>query len=341
MILRRVGRSHRKGLHSGRKTARLSYFARGSSERYFAKANTYWMRATNMERDSDEFLLNVSFACEFPARGALCFVNPALNSASDEESVLFSSGVSANRPPKTADIHIAFSRLRRLIPTITTEESETVAALTSLRNRELHGDIASMSTASQKEIMPQIYSYITKVADFAKQDLRSLLSDSDATQARQTANAIHKDRKKRVQDLIKIQKDRFYGLTKEEKEERRSASKPKFVSAVTSAGHHLRTYKCPSCAQEGLLGGTPVGRSAPILREDGIYQELRIVPEMFECKCCELQIRGLDELMAAGVEHEFRTLDEMDVLEHFQMDVMDFINMEDIIREYHADAQRW
>ena len=30
MILRRVGRSHRKGLHSGRKAARLSYFARGS-----------------------------------------------------------------------------------------------------------------------------------------------------------------------------------------------------------------------------------------------------------------------------------------------------------------------
>ena len=31
MILRRVGLSHRKGLHSGRKTARLSCFARGSS----------------------------------------------------------------------------------------------------------------------------------------------------------------------------------------------------------------------------------------------------------------------------------------------------------------------
>ena len=30
MILTRVGRSHRKGLHSGRKAARLSYFARGS-----------------------------------------------------------------------------------------------------------------------------------------------------------------------------------------------------------------------------------------------------------------------------------------------------------------------
>ena len=32
MILRRVGLSHRKGLHSGRKAARLSCFARGSGE---------------------------------------------------------------------------------------------------------------------------------------------------------------------------------------------------------------------------------------------------------------------------------------------------------------------
>ncbi len=294
-----------------------------------------------MERDSDEFLLNVSFFCEFLVRGALCYVNPALNAATDEESILYSAGVLPNKPPKTADIHIVFSRLRRLVPEITTEEAETISALTSLRNQELHSDLASISTASQKEIIPQIYSYITKVSDFAGQDLRSLLSDSDAMQARNTANAIHKDRKKRVKDLIKIQKDRFYGLTEEEQEERRSASKPKFVSAVTSAGHHLKVYKCPSCAQDGLLGGTPVGRSAPILREDGIYQELRIGPEMFECKCCQLQIRGLDELMAAGIEHEFRVLDEQDVLEHFQMDVMDFINMEDIIREYKIEQYGW
>ena len=294
-----------------------------------------------MERDSEEFLLSVSFFCEFLVRGALCHINPVLNAASDEESILFSAGVPPNRPPKSVDIHIAFSRLRRLIPEITAEEGETVSALTSLRNEELHSDAASISTASQKEIMPQIYSYIAKVSDFSAQDLRFLLSDSDATQARKIANAIHKDRKKRVRDLIKIQKDRFYGLTREEQEEKRSASKPKFVSAVTSAGHHLKVYKCLSCAQDGLLGGTRVGRSAPILREDGIYQELRIVPEMFECKCCELQIRGLDELMAAGIEHEFRVLDEQDVLEHFQMDVMDFIDIEDIIREYQMDQYGW
>ena len=36
MILTRVGRSHRKGLHSGRNAARLSYFARGSYRYYFS-----------------------------------------------------------------------------------------------------------------------------------------------------------------------------------------------------------------------------------------------------------------------------------------------------------------
>ena len=40
MILRRVGRSHRKGLHSGRKAARLSCFARGSKgQDYFFDLN--------------------------------------------------------------------------------------------------------------------------------------------------------------------------------------------------------------------------------------------------------------------------------------------------------------
>ena len=309
-----------------------------TAKKYFEKANNYWTRATNQERDSDEFLLNVSFFCEFLARGAVCFVNPALNAASDEESILFSAGISPNKPPKTIDINIIYSRLHRIIPEITTEEAKTISALSALRNQELHSDEDAISEASQQEIMPLIYSFIAKVSDFVQEDLDSLLGVADATQARQTAEAILKDRKKRVQDLIKIQKDRFFGLTQKEQETKRAESKPEFVSAVTSAGHHLKTHKCPSCAHDGLLGGSPVGRSAPMLREDGIYQELRIVPDIFECKCCELKIKGLDELMAAGVGHEFKVLDEKDVFEHFDMDPIDYIDTEEIIREYYDQS---
>ena len=54
MILTRVGRSHRKGLHSGRKTARLSYFARGSIEKALSSKNT---RQAKIKREIAELLI--------------------------------------------------------------------------------------------------------------------------------------------------------------------------------------------------------------------------------------------------------------------------------------------
>lgn len=308
-----------------------------TAERYFAKAHVYWMRVTNRERDSDDFLLNVSFVCEFILRGVVCSVNSSLNAANDEESMLFSAGVSPNKPPKTADLNTILDRAVRLIPTITDDEAKTLSALISLRNSELHGDSDAVSEASTNDVMPKIYSIIVKMAEFSGQDLAALLSDSDAIQARGIAEAILKDRNKRVRDLIKIQKDRFFGLTTAEQEAKREASRPHFISAVTTSGHHLKTYKCPACAELGFLGGNAVGRSAPILTEDGIFEELRIVPNLFECKCCELKINGLDELMAAGIEHEFRTLVEKDVVEHFNIDPLDYVDTEEIIREYQSE----
>ena len=56
MILRRVGRSHRKGLHSGRKAARLSCFARGSTY------NRDLERRLNFRERDDQLLGTV---CEF------------------------------------------------------------------------------------------------------------------------------------------------------------------------------------------------------------------------------------------------------------------------------------
>jgi len=268
------------------------------------------MRATNQERESDDFFLNLAFVCEFILRGAISGVNPALNAADDEESILFSAGVTPNKPAKTADIYTVLTRVVRLIPQITIDERITVSTLLTLRNQELHGDKNAIAEASKENLMPNIYAFIVKVADFAKININELLSESDAIQAKATADALLKDRKRHIQGLISNQKDRFYRLEKHEQDAKREASKPDFISATMNSGHRIKTSKCPACAQSGYLGGSPVGRSAPILKEDGIYQELRIVPNIFECKCCELKIKGLDELMAAGIEHEFRTLDE-------------------------------
>ncbi|MDG1287906.1 MAG: hypothetical protein P8P30_10170 [Rickettsiales bacterium] len=308
-----------------------------TAERYFTKASNYWQLATSKERDSEEFLLNLSFFCEFLVRGAICTQNPSLNASNDEESILYSAGIKPNKPPKSVPANVALSRLSRLIPEITTTEYDTLNAFFSIRNTELHSDEDGISTVSQSEIIPHIYSFISKVSNFAELDLSTLLNDSDAKQVKKTAEALLHDRQKRVKDLIKVQKDRFYTLPESEQDSKREASKSQFVSATTTSGHYLRTQKCPACSQEAILGGSPIGYSEPILREDGIFREIRIVPDVLECKCCGLKINGLDELMAAGVDHEFVAIDHVDVVEHFGIDPLEYVDTEEIAREYYDD----
>lgn len=306
-----------------------------SSDKYFAKAQLYWTRATAMERESQEFLLTVSFFCEFLVRGALVRGAPVLNAAIEEESLLYAAGLHPSRPPRTVDISLGLLRLGRLIPDLAEEDGKTVSALILARNAELHGDSDEIHLIPNKEVLPRIYSFVVKVADWAGQDLLTLMGDDDGAYARRTAQAVTKDRKRRVADLVRIQKDRFFGLPSEEQARLKQAGKPGFVSAITKTGHHLRAEKCPACAGDGILGGTPVGRSAPILREDGIVEEVRTSPDVFECKCCDLAIRGLDELLAAGFAHEFTTIDDKDVVEMFGIDPMQYVNVEDVVREYH------
>ena len=312
-----------------------------SSDKYFAKAQLYWTRATAMERESEEFLLTVSFFCEFVIRGALVHSNPVFNSAIEEESLLFAAGLQPNRPARTVDISLGITRLSRLIPDLAEEDGKTVLALITARNAELHGDSDEIHLIPNKEVLPRIYAFVVKVANWAEQDVLTLMGDDDGTYAKRIAEAVLKDRKRRVADLIRIQKDRFFGLPTEEQKRQKESSRPGFVSAVTKAGHHLRSERCPACAGDGILGGTPVGRSAPILREDGIVDEVRTSPDLFECKCCGLNIRGLDELLAAGFAHEFTTVDDKDVVEMFGIDPMEYIDVQDVIREYHESAYEY
>lgn len=308
-----------------------------SADTYFAKAQLYWQKTQQFERDSSDFLLTTSFFIELCVRGALCSATPLLNAAMEEESMMFASGLSANKPPSTVNLRIALTRLLRLVPEITEKETSAVSALIALRNSELHGDESAFSGAATAEIVPQLFSFIVRIVEFSDQSLEVLLGDSDAAQAKTTAQAIAKDRERRVRELIKIQKERFYGQSEAKQKENREANKPQFASAILKSGHHLIARECPSCKNSGLIVGLPVGRSAPILRDDGIFEEIRVLPESFECKCCDLKISGLDELMAAGFPYELTSLDEKDVLDHFSIDPIEYVDMDEIRREFEHD----
>jgi hypothetical protein len=304
------------------------------AEDYFSKAQAYWERARSRGRDGDDFLLNVCFTVEFIARGAVCYVSPALNAAGDIESLLFASGHTPRTPARTVEFVELTRRLQRLLPTLTDSETAGIRALMDARNGELHGDRAELSQLSADSVMPTVFAFIVKVTEFSKQSVDVLLGPADAGLARKTADAMANDRSKRVKDLIRICKDRFFSLTLEEQGKRRTASDTKIVSAVLTSGHHVMYLKCPACAQSGQLLAAPVGRSAAFVRAEELVQEVRVVPIQYSCKCCELEIRGLDELMAAGFSHEYCSMDTVDPIDHFSIDPLDYVDRDEIAREY-------
>lgn len=108
-----------------------------TAESYFAKAQIYWSKATSRDRANEDFLLNVAFAVEFVARGAICHVNPALNAAADLESILFSCGREPRAPAKTVDFIDVIKRLQRLVPELTEAELQKIRTLIDARNGEL------------------------------------------------------------------------------------------------------------------------------------------------------------------------------------------------------------
>lgn len=311
------------------------------SNKYFAKAKRYWDRITKMPRDSELFMLQASFFCEFMIRGCLSYAHPSLNAAVSEESILYSAGISPRTPPRAVSLSLGVSRLERLIPAIPEEDLKNVLLLIEMRNSELHNDSDDISTASSDKFLPSIYTLTLHISAFSEHDLDTILGIEDAKQARSIVSAKTKNRSDRVKNLIRIQKDRFFSLPPEEQKKRRDEARSDFFSAVMKSGHHVQKTKCPSCACDGLLLGTPVGQSGPILREEGIFHEIRAQSELFECKCCDLKIKGLDELMSSGFPHEFLSLSDSDPLEYFGIDPMDYIDIDEVVREYGRDMYEY
>ncbi len=311
-------------------------------KKYFAKAQSTWLRIRQMERHNERYLLEVSFFCEYMIRGVLVRRNPTLNAAADEESLMHAAGLASTKAPRSIPMEAAISRVNRFIPNITDLELKTITGLFAARNGELHGDSDEICGLRPEDVMPKILSFMVRMAADSEQNLADIMGTEDATHAHDIAVAEQKGRKKRVKELIRIQKDRFFGLDGTEQEKRREEGKQKFVYgvegeqkfvyAVTASGRHLKAQLCPACANMAILGGNPIGKSSPFLRQDKLLVEVRVQPDHFECKCCELVIRGLDELLAADFPHEFVTIESVDPIEHFSIDPMDCVDRDQILR---------
>ncbi|NSZ61056.1 hypothetical protein FY133_23770 (plasmid) [Agrobacterium tumefaciens] len=303
------------------------------ASKYFAKAKRYWSKASELPRDDDQFLLNVSFFCEFFIRGVLIFKSPVLNADLSEDSLLHAAGVEGFENAKTVGLRTAITRLKSAYPDLNAVTFDPISVLIEARNRELHGEGDDISAQDLSQILPAVYLLAVKGAEATKLDLSDLMGAEDAIAASEAATAKLKDRSQRVRSDIKNAKDRFYERTSEEQAELRKRAAA-FGYAVQTNGTHLKSHKCPSCGSQAVLGAKPVGVSREFLRDGSLMYEARAVPTSFSCDVCGLKLTGLAELMAAGLPHEITTLDERDPVDFFGVDPMEYVDTSEIIREY-------
>jgi hypothetical protein len=309
------------------------------STKYFAKAKRYWAKASDLPRDDDQFLLYVSFFCEFFIRGALVFKNPVLNADLSEESILYSAAVGGFENAKTVNLKTAIARLKSVYPDLKPINFDPIQVLVDARNRELHGENDEISSQNSNEILPTVYLLAVKGSEASTQDLKDLMGEADASTASAAANAVLKDRTARVKADIRNSRDRFYEKEAALQGELRKKAVTGFIYAVQANGAHIKVHKCPACGSDAALGGKPVGVSREFLREGSLMYETRVLPTGFICNVCDLKLNGLGELMAAGFPYEFTTMDERDPVEFFGVDPMDYIDTDEIIRSYEQDLR--
>ncbi len=305
-------------------------------KKYFAKAQLAWRSARSCDQNSSRYVLELSFFVEYISRGALVKKNPVLNSAVDEDSLMFSAGVQPKRPPKSISIDQGLTRLRMVVPEISDAELGAIRALMVARNEELHGDADGMTALSSQQFIAKVMSFLVRVSEAVDEDLASIVGNEDALHSKEVAEAAQKDRAKRAADLIKIQRDRFYSLGDESQKQKRAEGLPGFQYAIRVNGAHQMAHSCPACSNLGLLTGKNIGASEAYLFEGDLVSDVRAQPIRYDCICCGLSLNGLDEVLAAGMPHEFSFRISVDPVEFFGIDPLDYVDRDEIIREFVA-----
>ncbi|KZD01394.1 MULTISPECIES: hypothetical protein [unclassified Thalassospira] len=306
---------------------------------YLAKFKRYWARANSSSRQAIEFRLYLSFCSEFLVRAALVHKSPVLNASVDEASLRFGGGIPGAGNERSVKLETAIARLKLLVPNLNDEEHKALVAVSAFRNTELHSDKDGFLGDQLETIKPSILSAFVKIAEFMDENLEDILGKREADQAREISKQISIKKKRRTVDLIKIEKERFFSQSQEEIDKARGEAEFQFEYMISTKGQHVWVDKCPACSSRALIYGHPIGHGEPFLRNEEVVQEVRVQPDGLNCRCCNLKLKGLDEMIAANFKHEYTHIDALDPLEFHGIDPMEHVDIDKIIQDYEEDRE--
>ena len=310
-----------------------------SSDLLYNKAKLYAQRAHNEPVESALFGLWMSLSLELLARAALAKIHPVLLAdPKRQDNIHYAFGVVPENVPKSIQAKAVFARCSVLIQGFTDKMSGHCLIMADRRNSELHSGAAAFEGIDNSKWLPATYEATEVLLDHLERGFTDFLGEEHGRVAVEALKDRRATIKKEVQEKLAAARKFYAEQTPEWKTERIGKSNLATDALMTSSTF-ARFCACPACENKAIVSGESGARSPMRIDEakGSITREVRVLPNLFRCPVCKLNLSGFQELNEAGMGDIYTIEEHADPIEFFGIDPEDYVDIDDVLQKYAED----
>ncbi len=286
------------------------------------------------DRTSELFPFWCVLSLELLARASLAKISPALladNGPRDTESILYAVGIESVKNPKSISTNIVLKRCQKIIKNFTEGHLKFSLKLINKRNEELHTGGSPFDNELINEWLPEFYQVMNVFLDYNGQEFGNFLDLDDTDLATKMIETLLSNKKKEAYALIHAKKDSFDKLSIDQRLEMIQKSRSPKGNMFNST--LAKNVDCPSCEGGASIFGEIIRSSTPREVDGELVQDDFYLPNKLKCYSCGLLLEGYEYLQGIGFGEPYHLKDVLDPVEHFDVDISEYLNPE-IYDEY-------
>lgn len=272
-------------------------------------------------------------ALELLARSVLAKTSPTLLAdQNDPNSLFYSLNLKAKKDPKSISVTTVYVRCIVVITDFTENDAKFCSSLASIRNEDLHSGGTQLTTLKSSKWLPDYYYCCSVMLNHIGLNLDDLFGDTESKSAREIIEAREKSIKEEAYKRIRARKEDFDSLSLEMKIEMQKEGKEKMgkisMKFLIQSGES-KYIECPVCKAQAYIKGKCIASTAPIT-EDGVLVVINsFLPVALYCETCGLALENHKLLNAIDLGDIYSVKEEIDPVDHFEIDIMDYIEPSD------------
>ncbi|MEQ1704261.1 MAG: hypothetical protein ABMA25_29490, partial [Ilumatobacteraceae bacterium] len=231
----------------------------------------------------------------------LARIHPSLLAEPNGDSILHANGIEAPGDPKTVALTTVLKRLEAIIKEFPNVNAEA-GRLINLRNGELHSSATVLADIEKSDWLGAYYEVVKVIVEHLDIPISDVLPESVVKQAAEYAAASRTKIKFEVARRVEQSSTMLSLLTASDVKARLTTLYPRAVAFPES------TYiPCPVCSNRAILETAVVRVTRDRYNEgdDVIERDFVSIAKNFLCVVCELELHGVHEVEAAGLESEY------------------------------------